>query len=516
MNKKTLSHICTLAALTMMTAATFTACSSDDGNERDNWVPPVEPQYYTMTIQAMKGMVTRALSYDDDTKELKTTWEEGEIVKVYQSGQEIGELTAAASDDASTTLTGYFADAPSTSDPLTFYFHTNKSTSYSDQDGTLETIASTYDLCEPATVDAGDFEVDDENYTISVPAGISFGANKQAIVRFRLQYSNGEKLSASTFLVKLGGKDIIVKPTDDGGLSELYVAVPPVSEAEVKLYAINDDGLLDHYTKTGVTFAAGKFYTITVKMEEEEIKNFSGEQDPHATLYDGDILAGSIKGDNEILIDDGATVMLLGAHITSTWRAGITCLGDATIVVANEEDINVITSESSGYPGIQVAAGCTLTILGPSTLTATGANGGAGIGAGKDQTAGNIIIAGGTITANGGSNAAGIGSGASNSGKPSSCGNILIKGGTVTAKGGSMAAGIGSGNNSACGDITITTGVTSVTATTGYDAKSSIGRGEGSASCGTITIGCTLDENGNPVGGKEYFGGYGTGTYTYP
>jgi len=169
--------------------------------------------------------------------------------------------------------------------------------------------------------------------------------------------------------------------------------------------------------------------------------------------------------------------------ITSTSRAGITCLGDATIVVANE-DPNVITSESSGYPGIQVAAGSTLTILGPGTLTATGANGGAGIGAGagKDQTAGNIIIAGGTITANGGS----------------------------------MAAGIGSGVNSACGDITITTGVTSVTATAGDAAKNSIGRGEGSASCGTITIGCTLDENGTPVGGKEYFGGYGTGTYTYP
>ena len=484
MNKKTLSHICTLAALTMMTAATFTACSSDDGNERDNWVPPVEPQYYTMTIQAMKGMDTRALSYDGDTKELKTTWEEGEIVKVYQSGEEIGELTAAASDNASTTLTGYFADAPSTSDPLTFYFHTNKSTSYRDQDGTLETIASTYDSCEPATVNAEDFEVDAENHTISVPAGISFGANKQAIVRFRLQYSNGEELSASTLLVKLGGKDIIVKPTDDEGLSELYVAVPPVSNAEVKLYAIDDDGLLDHYTKTGVTFAAGKFYTITVNMEGGKIKNFSGEQDQHDTLHDGDILVGSINGNNEILIADGATVMLRDAHITSTLSAGITCLGDATIVVANEdEDINEITSERSGYPGIQVAAGYTLTILGPGTLTATGAYGGAGIGAGKNQTAGNIIIAGGTITANGGA----------------------------------YAAGIGSGVNSACGDITITTGVTSVTATAGDAAKNSIGAGQGgNASCGTITIGCTLDENGNPVGGKEYSGGYGTGTYTYP
>ena len=367
-------------------------------------------------------------------------------------------MTAAASDNASTTLTGYFAEAPSTTAPLTFYFHTNKSTSYSDQDGTLETIASTYDSCEPATVDAGDFEVDEKNHTISVPAGISFGANKQAIVRFRLQYSNGEELSASTLLVKLGGKDIIVKPTDDEGLSELYVAVPQVSNAEVKLYAIDDDGLLDHYTKTGVTFTAGEFYTITVNMEGGEIKNFSGEQDQHDTLHDGDILVGSINGNNEILIADGATVMLLDAHITSTLSAGITCLGDATIVVANEdEDINEITSERSGYPGIQVAAGYTLTILGPGTLKATGAD---GFGAGEGQTAGNIIIAGGT----------------------------------VTAKGGQEAAGIGCGLNSHCGNITISNSA-SVTATKGGSAPYSVGIGYndvvGKPTCGTITIGDT-------------------------
>jgi hypothetical protein len=260
-------------------------------------------------------------------------------------------------------------------------------------------------------------------------------------------------------------------------------------------------------------------------MDSESIVELNHmSSDGQRIVEDGEILTGRIGFEEEedngnyIQIADGATVMLRNAHITSTSRAGITCLGDATIVVANEnEDPNVITSASSGYPGIQVEAGHTLTILGPGTLTATGANGGAGIGAGKDQTAGNIIIAGGTITANGGSKAAGIGSGASSS--ASSCGNILIKGGTVTAKGGASAAGIGSGTNSACGDITITTGVTSVTATAGYAAKNSIGAGQGSASCGKITIGCTLDENGNPVDGKgdDYTaGGYGTGTYTYP
>lgn len=175
-------------------------------------------------------------------------------------------------------------------------------------------------------------------------------------------------------------------------------------------------------------------------------------------MHDGDILVGSINGNNEILIADGATVMLLDAHITSTLSAGITCLGDATIVVANEdEDINEITSERSGYPGIQVAAGYTLTILGPGTLKATGAD---GFGAGEGQTAGNIIIAGGT----------------------------------VTAKGGQEAAGIGCGLNSHCGNITISNSA-SVTATKGGSAPYSVGIGYndvvGKPTCGTITIGDT-------------------------
>ena len=77
----------------------------------------------------------------------------------------------------------------------------------------------------------------------------------------------------------------------------------------------------------------------------------------------------------------------------------------------------------------------------------------------------------------------------------SSCGNILISGGTVTATGGDDAAGIGGGRgnsnteSTSCGTITITTGVTKVTATKGSGAApNSIGAGY-FGTCGTVTIG---------------------------
>ena len=70
----------------------------------------------------------------------------------------------------------------------------------------------------------------------------------------------------------------------------------------------------------------------------------------------------------------------------------------------------------------------------------------------------------------------------------SSCGNVVIEGGTVNTKGGSRAAGIGSGQKGSCGNITITKGITHVTATAGSQCPNSIGEGV-DGTCGTVTIG---------------------------
>ena len=58
--------------------------------------------------------------------------------------------------------------------------------------------------------------------------------------------------------------------------------------------------------------------------------------------------------------------------------------------------------------------------------------------------------------------------------------------------------------------------MTKVTATKGTYANNSICAGENSK-CGKVTIGCTLDGGGNPVGGTVYWDGedYLNGGYTY-
>ena len=211
------------------------------------------------------------------------------------------------------------------------------------------------------------------------------------------------------------------------------------------------------------------------------------------TMRNGMTLTDDLDDDrHSVSIAAGATVTLSDVDITLDVDlpfAGLTCLGDATIVLADGT-----TNKVAGYgiyPAIQAGpAGTTLTIrggtAGTGSLTAesfAGANGisrSAGIGGGKNMTVGNIRIEGGHITAIGGDNGAGIGSG-----DGSECGNISITGGEITATGGEGGAGIGSGGQGAiCVNISITGGKSTAT---GGDHGAGIGSGWNSE-CGNISI----------------------------
>ena len=289
-------NIKTLAAL-LIASATFVACSSDNDSIIDNQQPVNPTGKYTMTIQASKGdgATTRALNLTDHT--LNATWSEGEIVEVYQGGSKIGELTAAASTDASTTLTGTFDAAPSTSADLTFYFHTN-TTSYSGQDGPQATIASSYDFCAPATVATGDFTVNSANHTISVPAGISFGANQQAIIKFTLQdKGNGNaSISPSAFTVSDGTSTVELTSIPAAtytanGDGVLYVAFPAAGSAKtITLTATVGTDTYTYETATAKTFTNGQYYEITVKMTKQAPPTLASESfttDKEITTYNG-------------------------------------------------------------------------------------------------------------------------------------------------------------------------------------------------------------------------------------
>jgi len=226
------------------------------------------------------------------------------------------------------------------------------------------------------------------------------------------------------------------------------------------------------------------------------------------TALDGMTLYGTLW-DHKLSIAAGATVAISNVCIDTVsegdW-SGITCLGNATIVLQESNEV----AGSGEHAGIYVPWDSTLTISGDGSLVACGGGESAGIGGGAHEDGGIIVIEGGYVEATGGSSAAGIGSGfycscrgieirggivnansnncgaGIGSGGGGNCGYIVISGGVITADGDARGVGIGSGGDSGrCGDIVISGG--DITAT-GGDWSPGIGSSAYGSTCGNISI----------------------------
>jgi hypothetical protein len=239
-------------------------------------------------------------------------------------------------------------------------------------------------------------------------------------------------------------------------------------------------------------------------------------------------IAAGVKA--KVSIANGATVTLDGATIDYTVNgadyAGLTCLGDATIVLGDGTTNTIVGGLDgdglSNWPGIFIPAGSTLTING-NTGVLNARRGGddvdngspAGIGASWKNPCGNIVINGGVINAEGGAKSAGIGGTCWRA-----CGDITINGGTITATGHLWGTGIGLGGTENAGSITsLSGGDITITGGTVVANGGQYGAGIGtgcadhkSGNTMTITLGNILISGGTVTAtGGQYGAGIGTG-----
>ena len=474
---------------------------------------PTEPETYTLSIKASKGEFTKGLSLDENT--LNAIWDGSEEVYVFKGDQQIGVLspvieTLVYPAKVSCTLAGPFTTLPVDGDELTLKLTSNN---YSEQDGTLDFIASHCDYAVATLHVTGV-----NNGQIESIEGTAAFENQQAIVKFTLKdkVDGTTLLSPTTLTVNDGTSDIATATIPastytTNGSGVLYVAIPPVAGKTLTLTATVGEDTYS-YTRFPVTFAQGQYYTISVKMIKQRTVDLSTKTGNYEA-QDGDILTGTLGSNYRLTIADGATVTLNGVtHNAGTFIDGICCLGSATIILAPGSVNDLTYGDVDSYCGIYCELRYTLTIEGTGTLNASGAancpgigglgkiiiNGGiitatggdqrgAGIGSISDDNLGynSITINGGDITAIGGSDGgAGIGTGRKSNG-----GDITITGGTIKATGGMDAAGIGCGYNSyGVGKITITDGVTSLTTIKGGFYASCIGLGYESTDNKVISI----------------------------
>ena len=332
------------------------------------------------------------------------------------------------------------------------------------QDGTLGALSRNLDYCEGI----GRWVHDGAQYQLPY---LSL-ANKLSILALTLKNSEGTEAEPGP----------------------IYMAIRPTESATIEVTANSSSA---YYSKSLLykTYDSGHLFNLPWRMSVSNNIDLSKVYSDYEAK-DGDVLTGTLGENVKISIAAGATVTLNGVTINGTnneaykW-AGLTCEGDATIILA-DGTTNIVKGFNSGYSGIYVPLNKSLIIkgetVGSGKLNASCNVSGAGIGSSWGLGCGNIEIQGGNIEAQGGDRGAGIGSS-----ETSRCGNITISGGTVTATGGTNAAGIGSSIRegdyySSCGNITISGGT--VTAKKGINANN-VGPGSG-GSCGTVTIGGTV------------------------
>ena len=515
---KTMKNFLSMAALALM-GAMMTGCSSDD-----NFDNPQQPENksnvvtLTTTVGFDGGTSTRALASDG-----KKTFADGDqIAVIYKNSSDqtlkaVGTITSGAG-----TKTATFSvtlSAPDNTKAIRYIYPaamaketiaTNATidddgtvdfTKLNSQNGSLTTLGSSLDLC---TFDAS-------NWTSgTLPNGNL--ANQLAILAITVKDNatpTATDITSTITTLSVGDGTNVYSVSRSAAAGPIYVAIKPTTSATIGVNA--SDGTTRYYKElTTKTYAISNGYSVNWKMNEggAHLSALTGDY----TANNGETLKGTLAKNVKVSIADGATVTLDGVTINGTneWGlfwAGITCLGDATIIL-KDGTTNIVKGFHSDYPGVFVPGdknnpsnNKTLTIQGTGSLSASSNGRGAGIGGVYNgASCGNIVIANGNITAVGGADAAGIGGA-----EWGTCGYITISGGIVDATGGSYAAGIGIGDNCSCGTITISGGT--VEARGGYEGA---GIGSGYQS-GSICAGITINGGTVTATGGNYGAGIGSG-----
>jgi len=353
--KKIMTNIKTLAAL-LMAGAALTACSSEDNFMNEQPVNPTEPKTYTMTVQATKStgdnMETRGLSLDGKT--LNATWEQTEVVKVAQQDDsnnmiEVGELKVTQFTGNQATLTGKVTGV-NAGKPLWFFLH-HIDIDFTGQTGVLlsdeNSIEKKYDHGLEGILN-GNFTVDAEHNTISLGRALELPA-QQAIVKFTLvdKADGTTPINASCLTISDVSSEgsQLVTSYDFSTMTPSYgnLAVTPASPTNVLYVALSRDGSFDcrltatiadgneyTYTKTSVTFTAGKYYEVKVKMARKTAAKATAEDLGKVIGGDGNIYVSKASAETA-----GTTAVAMIAYVGSdtdhaTYKHGL------AIALANE------------------------------------------------------------------------------------------------------------------------------------------------------------------------------------
>lgn len=276
------------AAVAMM----FSCAKEADNNNPSEQIDNTPKVVMSMSVNAQKAEDLTAKALGLSGSALDAFWGDNDEVKVYKKGSAtlIGTLAPKTSGSATAVLTGGLTEIVSAGDQLSLVFP-REVRSYSGQLGTLEDIAENFDYAI-ATVSVESVE------GTNVSASDASFVNQQTIVKFTLKDkgNNDALISASKLTIFSGNATIVdsyyAGPVEDASLAKYSdsIEITPSSASSVLFVALKNGSGSDTYsftakvgndvytyTKSGISFAAGEYRDITLKMtRESEIYTIAG------------------------------------------------------------------------------------------------------------------------------------------------------------------------------------------------------------------------------------------------
>lgn len=158
----------------------------------------------------------------------------------------------------------------------------------------------------------GTATIDKDNHNL---AGVTKLVAQNAIFKFTTKNANGSApINVNSLTITIGAQNYVITPAL--ATSELYVALPAVSDQAVRFSATGSDSKTYTCSKASVTFAAGKYYQSTLKMAPPITVTWNNDDitgSGNSFTKDGvTITAGSIDFDEKNFEENGTFTTTLG------------------------------------------------------------------------------------------------------------------------------------------------------------------------------------------------------------
>ena len=265
----------TIAVLALVMAA----CSSDRLPEQNAASHQGKGIPFTSTI-SMRSSATRSVMTENSDNTISAAWKtDDELALVYEvSGQkQVTKATMTVLDDKSATIKATIAEGVTAGTKVSLLYPyaavcndaekaaygAMKEDALMGQDGTLETIAEKYDLCQGD----GEFTLSSSG-TASLKADVTM-ASRIAIWKLSLTDGTNALKTEQINVFKDSDEDNMfacaILEKGAAATNIFYIAVPAISNARIDIQT-NIDGNTYNYSKEGVTLEAGKYYQSPLVM----------------------------------------------------------------------------------------------------------------------------------------------------------------------------------------------------------------------------------------------------------